>query len=181
MKNSVKLFIPASLLVFALISYRCSILEQNVDGEFSTLLNIYEAQTGSNITYSSVQALDAASDQNIADNLDKIKDWTVTEASYKIWGFNGVQNTTMTGTIGFGSISSASASVTASVSNVDLSVVAGNDTKYILNLSESDLNKIAALLDKDHAVNVYIDGVLSQGPASTSVEVFAKVKVKTKL
>jgi hypothetical protein len=170
-----------TLAFIGLIFSKCSLLDQDIDGNLSTYLSFSENKNETDIPYSSVEYLDASSDSDIEDNLDKIKDWSVTEISYKVWGFNGDPTTAISGTLGFSKTTEGSPTVTATFTNVVLSSISDNDTSYKVNLSESDLNTLAGYFEQDQAIKIYVNGVLSQGPAFFDLEVFAKVKVKAKL
>jgi len=179
-KHISKPLIPLSILPLLLFS-QCSWFEQNLDGSLSTFISVYESSSNSNIPYNTFEYIDASSDEDISKNLDKIKDWTVKEVSYKIWGFYGDPNTSISGELGFSRESENSPSIKATFTNIMPANITDNDVSYKVNLSESDLNKIADYLDKDQFLKIYLNGVLSQGPTSFQLEVIAKVKVKTKL
>jgi hypothetical protein len=169
------------LIIAPGLFYQCSIFEQNIDGELSTTLYLFEQQQGANFAYGNTEIIDAASDKDIKDNLDKIKDWSVSEITYKIWQFEGSQSTTASGSIGFSPISGTTASISATQSPVSLSTVSDNNVKYKVNLTEQQLNTIAGYMKKDQALKVYTFGVLNEAPTSFVVEIFMKVKVKAKV
>lgn len=159
----------------------CTLFETDVDGELSAMIGVAESKTDANIQYSNTVVLSADSDEDIEDNLDKIKDWTVSQISYSIWSFDGYPTATFSGTLGFSQRSASSPSITVSVSGLVLSDLSNDNVKHKLNLSEVQLNTIADYFDKDQAIKVYFEGTLSQGPVYFDLEVFAKVKVKAKI
>jgi hypothetical protein len=169
------------LIVTTVLFYQCSIFEQDIDGELSTILYLSEQQEGANFVYADTEVIDAASDKDIKDNLNKIKDWSVSEVSYKIWGFGGPPSTTAAGSIGFSPMSATTAALSATQTSINLSTVSNNDVKYKVNLSEQQLNTIAGYMKKDQAMKVYTFGLLSDAPTSFQVEIIVKVKVKAKV
>ena len=181
MKKSHKFFRSFVIVLLALPISQCSLFEQDIDGELSTSIPVNETQQGKDLQYSNSMVLSADSDQDIKDNLDKVKDWSVKEVSYSIMGFQGNASITFSGSLGFSRRSDSSPSITASVSNLMFSDVNNNGKKYKINLSETQLAKIAAFLDADQALKVYWNGVLSEGPMSCSVIVYAKVKITAKI
>jgi hypothetical protein len=181
MKNPRNKIINLVLVLAVLFFGKCTLLEQDIDGELSTIIGVNESKDDTNIQYSSSSVISADSDEDIKDNLDKIKDWSVSELSYSIMNFNGDPATTFSGTMGFSRRNGSSATITASVSNLKFSDVSDNGKKYKVGLSESDLNTIAGWFNDDQAVKIYLDGVLSDGPVSLDVKVYAKVKIKVKI
>lgn len=181
MKNPNNFIALISIAIILLPFTQCSLLEQDIDGELSASIPVNESQEGVNLQYSNTAVLSADSDKDIKDNLDKIKDWSVQKISYSITGFSDDPSITFSGSIGFSRRSDNSPSITASVSNLEFAKVTDNGQKYTVNLSEADLAKIAAILDADQAIKVYWNGVLSQGPVSCSVVVYAKVKITAKI
>ena len=179
--NAMKTYYLFLLVVTTALFYQCSIFEQDIDGELSTLLYLSEQQEGANFVYGSIDVIDAASDKDIKDNLKKIKDWSVSEVSYKIWGFGGPPATTASGSIGFSPMSSTTAAVSATQSPISLSTVTNNDVKYKVNLTEQQLNTIAGYMKNDQTMKVYTFGILSDAPTSFQIEIIVKVKVKAKV
>ncbi len=170
-----------ALISSPLLFQRCSLFEQDIDGELSTTLLVNETTSGTNMSYSEEETIDASSDPDIRDNLDKIKEWTASEILYSIMGFSGTTGTTASGSIGFSRESASSPAVSVSVSGVNLSDVSDNGTKYKLSLTSDQLKTIADILDKDQAIKVYLSGQLSTTPATFNVKIYAKIMVKAGL
>ena len=181
MKNSQKKIILLIIVSLALPISQCTLIEEDIDGELSTTIPVNETQQGTNIDYEDSQILSADSDKDISDNLDKIKSWDVQKISYSIMGFKDDPSITFSGSVGFSRRNENSPSITASVSNLEFAKITDNGKKYKISLSDTDLAKIASIFDSDQAIKVYWKGVLSQGPMSCSVKVYAKVKVRAKL
>ncbi len=181
MKNYLKTTTFVACLAAFFLFSKCSLLETDVDGELNSTLSVNESKTDANIQYSNTMVIDADSDEDIADNLDKIKEWSVSQISYSIWSYDGYPTATFTGSLGFSQRSASSPSINVAMSGLDLSNLSNDNIKHKLNLSESQLNTIAEYFDKDQAIKVYFNGTLSQGPVYFNLEVFAKVKVKAKV
>ena len=158
MKDQTKT-IAITLALTVLFLGACSLLEEDIDGELSTTIGVNESKEDVNIQYSSISVISADSDKDIKDNLDKIKDWTVSELSYSIMNFQGDPSTTFSGSLGFSRRNESSATISASVSNVNLDNVSDNGTKYKLNLTPTQLNTIAKYFDADQAIKVYLTGM----------------------
>ncbi len=170
-----------SSIISTVLFFQCSIFEQDIDGELSTILYLSEQQEGASFVYGNIEFIDAASDKDIKDNLKKIKDWSVKEVTYKIWGFAGTSSTTASGSIGFSPISGSAASISTTQSPIILSTVSDNNVKYKVTLSEQQLNTIAGYIKQDQALKVYTFGVLSEAPTNFEIEIFVKVKATAKL
>lgn len=182
MKNPAKKIIRISLAFLAFLFTNCSLLEQDIDGDLSAILSVYEPKVGVMIPYTDVILVDATSNKNIKDNLDKIKKWQVTELSYSIMNYSGDPSVTFSGSIGFSKRSSTlGATITASVTNLNFSSVSDNNKKYKIDLSENDLNTIAGYFESEQGILVYLDGLLSSGQVQLDVKIFAKVRVKAKV
>ncbi len=173
LKNAALFTLVCSLLILG----RCSFLDWNINGELSTTMEVREAREDVNIHYSSTSMLSADSDDDIKDNLNKIKDWNVNELSYAVRNFEGDPSITFSGEIGFSKIDASSASITASVSDLILSEISDNGKKYVINLSESQFNTMSMWLDEDHGISIYIEGVFSEGPAAFDLKVNIDISV----
>ncbi len=179
MKNFIKKSTAVSFLVALLLS-GCSLLEGDFSGEVHTTFFINENSTDSNITYSDVTTLDAKDDKDIRDNIDKVKNWAVEKISYQIKNYQGPSDATFSGTIGFSPASSASPTITTSASGLNLSSL-NNGPKQTVGLSTADFAKMASWFEKDQKIKVYMQGVLSQGPVSFDLVLYAKIKIKAGL
>ncbi len=179
MKNFIQMKNAVSIVVAAFLS-GCSLLEGNFSGEAEVTFGIYESKAEQNITYSDVRVIDAADDEDIRDNLDKVKDWQVEEISYTIRNYDGDPSATFSGSMGFSRESSTSPTITASVNNLKLNDL-NNGAMQKLALSGTDLATMASWLDKDQKIKVYLSGVLSQGPVMFDLVVSAKIKIKAKI
>ena len=156
----------------------CSLLEKDIDATVTADILVNESTSGTNINYNGTTVLNAEDDEDVADNLDKIKDWSVLEVGYQILFFSGQPGTTFTGNMGFSPSGSNSPEFQMAVSNLNLSAASGY-TK--LNVSSSDLNMLASWLESNRKIKVYWTGILSNAPCSFTVEATAKLRVKTKL
>lgn len=176
--NKVILF---ALVLSGIFFSKCSLLEHDIDGELTTTLNVSESKSATDVLYQNTTVLDADSDEDIQDNLDKIKDWAVTEVSYSIMGYTGDESGTFSGSIGFSKKSDTSASISVSIANLNLNDVSDDGKKYKLSLSESQLATIAGYLKDDQAVKIYFDGTLSTAPMSFDLKIYESVRVTGKL
>lgn len=177
-KPSNRLLLFFSVMIIAVAG--CSLLEQDIDAELSDTIFVNETTQGQNIQYSDEIILDATTDQDIEDNLNKIKDWRVEKISYSISGFIGDGGTTFSGNV-IVRPQSGSGSVSTSVTNLDLKALSTSGEVRVLGFSETDLAKIAGWFDKEQIVVVEYNGTLSQGPTSFNLTVYIDLKVKAKV
>ena len=168
--------ITATFVLFSLGA--CSLLEKDIDATVNADILVNESSSGTNLNYNGSTVLNAEDDEDVADNLDKIKDWSVLEVGYQILFFTGQPGTTFTGNMGFSPSGSNSPEVQVAVSNLNLSAASAYSK---LNISSSDLNMLASWLATNRKIKVYWIGTLSNGPSSFTVEATAKLRVKTKL
>ncbi len=160
----------------ALFLSSCNLLEGDFSGEVHTTFIISESSNAGNINYNSVSTVKATDDKDIRDNLDKVKNWSVEEISYQIKNFQGDPDVTFTGSIGFSKKSASSPGIILGVTGINLSSL-NNGQKTVVALSSSDLATMASWMDSDHEMKVYFQGVLSQGPVSFDMVVYAKIKI----
>lgn len=158
----------------------CSLLEQDIDAEISGSKFVNETTEGVDIPYSDVIELDATTDQDIRDNLDKIKEWDVTKVSYSLSGFIGEGGTTFSGAVKIGP-QSGSGTISTSVSGLDLKALSDSGEIKVLGFSETDLAKVAGWFDKEQVVVVTYEGTLSEGPTSFYLTVYINLRVKAKV
>jgi hypothetical protein len=172
-----KLLLLSAILALAGLS-ACSLFEKDIDATVSTDIFVNESDAGTNMSYIGSAILDAEDDEDIADNLDKIKDWAVIEVGYAILFPNVPAGATFTGNAGFSKAGSNSPEITVAVSNINL----GNSSQYTkLNIPATDLNMLASWLAESPQIKVYWNGTLSQTPANFTVEATAKIRIKAKL
>ena len=175
MKNFIKQKTAVSLLIAVFLS-GCNLLEGDFSGEVHTTFMVNESNSGSNITYNDVRIINAEDNSDIRDNVDKVKNWSVEKLSYQIQNYQGSASTTFSGSLGFSKASASSPAISVSVSGLNLSSL-NNGAKQDVGLTASNFATIASWLDSDHKVKVYMQGVLSQGPVSFDLVVYAKIKI----
>jgi hypothetical protein len=158
----------------------CSLLEADFSGEVEAYFAVNESNAGSNISYNEVKVLNATDEEDIRDNLDKVKDWTVEKVTYAIKNYQGDPSTTFSGTLGFSEASGTSPSISTSVSGLNLSSLS-NGPRQALGLSGNDLATMASWLDSDPKIKVYLKGNLSQGPIYFDLVVYANLKIKASI
>lgn len=180
MKNPNKNAILFSLVISMVLFGKCSLLDWNINGELSTTFEVNEMSEDVDIQYSSTAMLSADSDDDVRGNLSKIKDWSVIELSYSVRNFEVDPAVTFSAEVGFSKSSASSASFTASFSEIIFSEITDDRRKYIINLSESQLDTMSTWLDEDHVLKVYIDGIISEGPAEFDLKIHIDIRVKVK-
>lgn len=176
MKKFIHNNVAVSLLALMFLS-GCSLLEADFNGEAEAWFTINESKEESNITYNDEMLLDAAEEDDIADNLDKIKDWTVEKVSYAVKNYQGDPAATFSGSMGFSKASGIAPTITVSVSGLNLNSL-NDGPRQTLSLTANELATMASWLEDDPKIKVYIQGVLSQGPIFFDLVVYANVKVK---
>jgi len=172
--------VVVTTIIFLLGS--CSLFEDVDDVSFDTTLDetltVSEPDAGTNVAYEEVLTLDATSDPDISKYKAKIKGFKVNKVSYQIINYAGDFSTVFNGSLSFGDASSSSASVAATVSNLNVKQAYLSGTVYELLINQADIDKIAALLKDDKAVKIYLNGTLSQTPVSFDVNVVMDVTVE---
>lgn len=160
----------------------CDLFDKADDIDFDTTLEetifIAEEGTGTNVAYSETIIIDATSDPDIEEYKDKIKGFTIKKISYQVTNFVGASLSTFSGTVAFGDAALATSTVSATITNLNLQQASTSGTIYELTFNQTDIDKIAALLLDDKAVKIYLNGTLSQTPASCNVNVVLEVTVK---
>jgi len=179
MKTIVCFIAAIALIAMAFLS-GCSLIEKDFDGEVSVHYPVNETDDDSDITYDEIRTLNALDDEDIRDNLEKIQNWTVTKVSYSISGYQGDDDATFSGILGFSRNSDMSASISVPVSGLKLSDLNGK-AKLDLGLSSSDLSKLASWFEADNALKVYMNGTLSQGPISFYLDVYAGIRIRARI
>lgn len=177
--KTIACFIAAIALIAMAFLSGCSLIEKDFDGEVSVHYPVNETDDDSDIPYDEIRALSALDDKDIRDNLDKIQKWTVTKVSYAISGYQGDDDATFTGTLGFSNKTDGSASFNVPVSGI-LSGLDGGPKKD-LKLSSSQLAQLASWFEADKDLKVYMNGTLSQGPVSFNLVVYAKTRIRVRI
>jgi hypothetical protein len=181
MKNSIISCGFAALLISLIFIGSCSLLEHDVEAELKATFNVNETQTGTNLPYDDQRTIKATDDEDIAKDLSKIKDWNVRQVFYRISNYQSGAQATFTGSIIVNPPNKPNENVKASVSNIDLQALSNAGTKVKLNVSGTDLGKIASWFDEYEAVQVTCQGTLSEAPVYFVTTIYVDLVVKVKL
>ncbi|NJN41464.1 MAG: hypothetical protein HC811_03700 [Flammeovirgaceae bacterium] len=171
-----KLLAFLSIVLLSLTS-SCELFNQLDDVTFDIVLmhpkEVDENLTGSNVTYTDVQTLNASAHPDIDKYKDKIESFTVNRVTYTIKNFASDDGSTVNfsnGSTSFSAVGASSGSVIATVSNVDLLSAATSEDEFDLDVNAAGLEEIANYLKNDLAVKIYSSGTLSKIPVSFTVE-----------
>lgn len=174
MKNRFLISMVSALFVVGLMA-SCDLFDKADDISFSTefdeSITVNNASEGS---YSSSITLDATTDSEVAKYKEKIQDITLNEITYKVSGYNGPDNATFTGDVLFGDNGNlGSVSITA----INLKTASDSGDEMELDLSQDEVNAVAAQLKDDKAVKVTMAGEFSNGPVSFVITVKVDAKI----
>jgi hypothetical protein len=173
MKTQILRVISLVVMVsFTTLFVACDLLDEVDDIDFDATLeesiDVTEASTGTNVSYTETIILDATADPDIDEYKDKITGFTINKVSYQITSFDGTAGTTFTGT----------STVSATITNLNLQTAYSSGQIFDLTISQADVDKVAALLKDDKAVKIYLAGVLSKTPLYCTVRIILEVSVK---
>lgn len=169
-----------TVLALAAVSFSgCNKIDEIDDVEFHSdfeqEIAVIDPTPGENRPYSQTITFDATTDPEIDKYKSKIKGFTIEKLSYIINDANNpTSGSRFSGTMGFSASGSASATVLASITNLDLD---DNITEHEITLAQADLDKIAGYLRDDKAVKIYLTGVITQTPIDITVTVKIKATV----
>ncbi|MDH4294947.1 MAG: hypothetical protein OEV74_01605 [Cyclobacteriaceae bacterium] len=132
---------------------------------------------GTDVPYEDVIILDAATDPDINEYLNKIKGFTIKSIRYRISSYDGPAGAKFSGSLGFGEAFQSASTVAVSITDFDLELAYNSGQLYDLAFSQTDINTIQGLLLNDKAVNIYLEGTLSETPLYCTVTVYLDVDV----
>jgi len=172
----------AFLLAIPLLFGGCDKIKTvTFNSEFSVKFEVDEMDTGINIPYHEIEAINLADDANLAPYIDDIKEIKIKSISYKIENYTGTEDITFDAEIGFAPFSATSSDVFSSTGGVLLFDKSQETTKTLLNFNTSAIDRIKNLLMADKAIRVFADGLMSHGPVKfdLKVYVFAPISAET--
>jgi len=174
MKNRFLVSMVSALFVVGLMA-SCDLFDKADDISFSTefdeSITVNDAPAGS---YSDQITLDATTDPEVAKYKEKIQNIELNEVTYKVSNYVGPDDATFTGDVLFGTNGTLGS---VSISAVNLSDASNSGDEMELDLSQDEVNAVAAQLKDDKAVLVTMAGEFSDGPVSfvLTVKVDAKI------
>jgi|GEM_PF-4723565 len=172
----------AFLLAIPLLFGGCDKIKTvTFNSEFSVKFEVDETDTGMNIPYHEMEAINLADDPDLAPYIDDIKDIKIKSISYKIENYTGTEDITFDAEIGFAPFSATSSDVFSSTGGVLLFDKSQETTKTLLYFNPSAIDRIKNLLMADKAIRVFADGLMSHGPVKfdLKVYVFATISAET--
>ena len=174
-----------SLVVLGIITTlfaTCDKIDELDDVDFDAPLegsiNVNAPSAGTNVPYSDVIILDAMTDPDINEYASKIKSFTINSIRYQIISYDGPADALFSGTIAFGEAFQSTASVFATIDNFDLQQAYTTGQIFDLTFSPADITTIQNFLLNDKAVNIYLDGSLSETPLYCTIKIYLDVTVK---
>ncbi|MGE0587249.1 MAG: hypothetical protein AB7O48_01640 [Cyclobacteriaceae bacterium] len=179
MKNRILTTIVSAVLVTGLLA-SCDLFDKVDDVSFTADIkksfNVSGAEEGA---YADQIVLDATSDSEINKYKEKITDIEVNKVTYRVSNYSGPDGATFDGEMLFdASGGSASGSLgSVSISSVNLGTASSAGTEFELDLEQSEVDAIAAQLQDNNTVTATMDGTISAGPVSFTVEVVINAKI----
>ena len=146
-------------------------IDLNSDLQKSYTANITESDP---LTVNQTFSLDAGNDDKIKKYLDHIQDYTVNKVTYMISDYSGASGITLNGTLNFGSVSIA-------ITALDLQGASTAGTAYDLQLSQADLDAIAADFKDGNSISGSLQGSVSDKPVTFTVTVTISVTVNAQV
>lgn len=174
MKNRFLVSMVSAMFIVGLMT-SCDLFDKADDisfsSEFEKSITVENAGKGS---FSDKITLDATSDPEVAKYKEKIQNIELNDVTYKVSNYVGPVDATFTGDILFG-VNGNLGSV--SISAIGLSAASTSGDEMDLDLSQDEVNAVAAQLKNDKSVLVTMAGEFSDGPVSLVVTVKAKAKI----
>jgi hypothetical protein len=146
--------------------------EFDITEDFSTTytINLPEDSNGMPQSFTQVETVNIASNQQIQDNLDLIQDVTLNSLTYEISDFTGVEDAVVS------EASLSFADITIAIADIDLQ--ASDDTNTVYTISNSEqLNAIANALETNNEITATVTGTVSATPVTFDVIVNLDVTV----
>jgi hypothetical protein len=167
------------ILFLGIVICSCDKAEELTDVSFNTTVATTLTVTGANTnesTYSIV--LDATSDAEIGKYANKIKKYEVTELLIAVNNYSSATTAEIyfNGDLGFGAKNSSQPTATCSISNLNITHVAGTGD-FSFNNCNAILSDIGDLLLEDNAVKIYLKGTFDKAPLTFNLKVTAKLRI----
>lgn len=177
--NMKKYFSSISILFVSVAFMTCDKVEELTDVNFNTTITTTLTVTAVNTNESTHSiVLDATSDAEIQKYASKIKNYEVTELMVAVQNYSSATAAEIyfNGDLGFGTKNSSQPSATCSISNLNITHVAGTGD-FVINNCNAILSDIGDLLIADNAMKIYLIGTFTQAPVTFNLKVTAKVKI----
>jgi hypothetical protein len=174
-----KCFSSIPILFLGVVFMTCDKVEELTDVNFNTTVTTMLTVTAvdANESIHSI-VLDATSDAEIQKYASKIKNYEITELMVAVQNYSSVTTAEIyfNGDLGFGAKNSAQPSTTCSISNLNITHVAGTGD-FAINNCNAILSDIGDLFIAENAVKIYMIGTFTQAPVTFNLKVTAKVKI----
>ncbi len=174
-----------SAAVLALITTlftACNLLDKADDVSFDATVDetiiVTEENEGTNVSYNKIVTLDATADPDINKYKNKLSGFTIKKVCYQVTNYDGPEGARFSGTLSFGEASQTTATVAATITNLNLQQAFNAGQVLELPVNPADVDAIAGMLKNDKAVKLYLDGLLSATPLTCSIKVILDVSVK---
>jgi hypothetical protein len=176
MKKSAIFFLQICLVISC---FSCNTVDDMTEVTLDTTLSeTLQINVTSIQLMSTTKVLDASTNPDVKDHLDKIKQYEITELKFAIENYDAPNEDEIyfNGDIGFSKKTENAASSTCPISNLPITNFAGNGD-FELSTCANILDDISAILTSDDAVKIYMTGSFTKSPVSFDLEVTAKVKI----
>ena len=165
------------VILFLLFTQACdkvndlNTIDLNSDLEKSYTANITDSDP---LTVNETFNVEAGNDDKIKKYIDHIQDYTVNKVTYKISDYSGASGILLNGNLNIGSVSVA-------VTDLDLQAASTSGTVYDLQLSQADLDAIAADFKDGNSISGSLQGSVSDKPVTFTVTISISVTVKAQV
>ncbi|HOO08527.1 MAG TPA: hypothetical protein PKW06_01145 [Cyclobacteriaceae bacterium] len=173
MKNRFLISMLATLFVAGIMA-SCDLFDKADDISFSTeFKESFNVEDG-NGSYAKTITLDATTDPEVAKYKEKIQKIALNKVTYMVSNYVGSPDATFSGDVLFGLNGKLG---TVGISGLNLADASGSGAEMELDLSQDEVNAVAAQLKGDKAVDVTMAGEFTNGPVNFTVTVKINAKV----
>jgi hypothetical protein len=172
MKRTILLFMTSVAIL-----YSCDKLSFNIDNTFKVSADV-NLDANDDLTYSGNVTIDAASDQEVANNLSNISSYTVNSIDFSISDFElGSDSTTSTFSVSFYSGGSQIGSTISSQDPLPLPQLSASGQKINLPIDAATITAIQNALLSNNQVTIEYEGTVSEVPVKFTVNFFLDVTI----
>ncbi|MCG8317926.1 MAG: hypothetical protein MI921_00360 [Cytophagales bacterium] len=172
MKKIIKKF-GFLVAVFAVLSCDDDIAEININSDLTEQIAVSATEANQNIAYETT--IDAKSDSDILENLEKIKEYQIESVTFRVTDYQGPETANLSGAL---SVGNASTTFSADISSLNIKLFADED--YTISLSEEQLDALEKILLDSNQLKINFSGSVSEAPLSFILNVTVKTKVTVK-
>ena len=156
--------------IFVVLSCNDDIAEININSSLTEEIPVSATEADQNIAYETT--IDAKSDSDILENLEKIKEYQIESVTFTVTEYNGPDTANLSGTL---SVGNSAKTFSADIPSLNIKLFA--DEVYNISLSEEQLDELESILLASNQLKVTFSGSVSEAPLSFTLNVTVKTKV----